>query len=435
MTLIGRQVAIVIKELADFLDVDAHDVLSRGLEPLAQETLSSVGREDLAHSESALRAVCNWMSRVPSVAGWQRRAAVPPMEHRVPRELGQLDLDSSSISRITHFMAANTTRGTLAERLITVRQRRRNINSQTRQMLKPLDLEWLGNHIDPGVPEWRREEIWATAVRLSGQPIEAPIDIDRWRDEVPDFRADFVSADAAESPRLRSATTSDPTSRTYRASWVKFWLDNDVERLLLRLIDEDGFEADVRRMLGHQDGSEGLVRVRIRRPDPSELLKFPVTSMSYRSSPWSSDSSPVEQRFSGLSGSRLSARDEGLPRRETAVDSIGTASRLELVPFSALKIKRPPAPSPTERIRFSVRPQGQPGNDFTRTWPSAELAAATVARFIEKILNMSDEGKLWDFIITLQTDSGLVSIDRSGRTAEQMASEAARLISHIESLA
>ena len=428
------QCAIVIKDLADRLDRDAHDVLRRGLAPLAEDALLSIDRGDLSRDEYAVHALTGWMARVPSSMGWRRRSEMTSDESRTPRELVAAGLESAEIQQLTHFMAANTERGSRAERLITARQRRRNINSQTRQMIKPLDLEWLRRHVDNDLSESRIADLFTTAQRLCKQMIEDPIDIERWRREVPDFRADVTSVDAAESQRTRISTTSEPTTRTYRASWVKFWLDNGLSRILMQLMDEPDVVVSVERMLGDQDGNEGTVQLLLRKPHPDDLLRFPTSSTSFRSFSPSRDASSLEHGFSEPMMSRVRpprrASQERGPEMNTRSDQMPERSALPQTDQSEMSTI-----TADDRLRLVIHPQGRPGDGFSRTWPTSASAEQAVERFIDSGVRLSGDAELWDFSVSIKTESGTVTVNRAGQTPPQMHTEVKRLIAHIESLA
>ena len=434
MTLTGMQCAVVIKDLADQLDRDAHDVLRRGLASLAKDALLSIDRGDLARDEYAVHALTGWMARVPSSMGWRRRSEITSDESRTPRELVAAGLESAEIQQLTHFMAVNTERGSRAERLITARQRRRNINSQTRQMIKPLDVDWLRRHVDSDISESRISHLFTTAQRLCEQTIEDHIDIERWRREVPDFRADVTSVDAAESQRTRISTTSEPTTRTYRASWVKFWLDNDLSRILMQLMDEHDFAGEVERMLGDQDGNEGTVQVRLRKPHPDDSLRFPTPSTSFRSFSPSRDASSFEHDFFEQMMGRVrppdrATRDHG-PEMGTQSDQMPARSALPQSDQSDISIV-----TVDDKLRLVIHPQGRAGDGFSRTWPTSASAEQAVDRFIDSGVRLSGDAELWDFSVSIKTESGTVTVNRAGQTPPQMHTEVKRLIAHIESLA
>jgi hypothetical protein len=429
MTLSGLQCAIVIKELAEYLDRDAHDVLRTGLEPFARDGLAFIGRDDIADDHFAVRSVANWMARVPSAAGWVHRAerqtsASRTTETRIPRELFQLDFDATAIARLTQFMAERTQRDSTAERLITARQRRRNINSQTRQMVKPLDMGWLDGHLDRALPSWKQEEIVGTAHQLSTQQISEPIDIDRWREEVPKFRADFISADAAESPRHRDSSSGGATARTYRASWTKFWRDNDLIQVLMRLLYEESFAAEVLRMLSEDDGSERHLLVPIRRPGVDEMLRFPVLSTSYRGSSLTSES--------GLSEPRFSSPERFTPIIDEPYEALESPIRTYENSVSPALATNEPVMA--EKVRFTFHPHGKPGDAFSRTWPSAAAARDGVPRFIRKCAALSADVGLWDFTVSLSAGPEVASLGRASLALEDLVEQANTLVEQAQYL-
>ena len=406
MSITGMECAAAVGTLTRQLDTHANSRLRQHLAGPVAVLLAAAG---IPADPELQTALTEWIANGSTVRSLDSGSS------RLRRNFAFQQLQPEQIDLLNKALADPDRRESLTSALL-LRQRRRNVGSQVRSIMRVLTPHWLMEEMRSSSPD-EVEPLLEHAAWLNERELESAHDIEHWQREVLDFYS-RVSKQATLSLATKR-TTSTGTARTYRASWTQFWDELPLLQFLADFARNGHAEANIFPLFAGIEGLTASMHLHLSRSDlvngwdvwsPSATA---LMSQRYKSSPpqreprWSSP-----EVASGPWASDADVETFTVKNSSPAFDSTDAAT-----------------------VTVVLAPDGRVADAATIEVPAGLEAAERLQNHIIKVLKIEPDVRAWD--IKVSTDSGgeKFTIQRSGLSAGDLPNAVLRMLAAIDELA
>jgi len=391
MSLSGREAAAAVRLITRQLDTDANAVLRRTLDQPVADLFRDIG---LPTDPELRHLISRWISHGTSPRSLDKGTS------RLVKEAGFQALTLEQRHQLSIALASQGD-SRIGELLIT-RQRRRNVHSQVRSVLRVLDADWLSRHMDEFSPDVDPTAVLARAHRLNTVSLPDEMDYIQWSDELASFYSDIISSGRSNTNSPSSLRISPSTARTYRSSWMQFWKELGVKHLLTTLDEESILNLEIRRLFDMHDLDDLGVQLHITRSDAAadlgawQRMTTPSTSIS-------------ERAFADRMRRHRSSWDDGV--YETKPPMLLMSAPLDLE--NSMPV-----------VRASVTPDGDTTREYSTQWSSIDSALDEFAGWVATVGRLASDVGHWALQLTVDMGQRPFTIKHSGLPSEAVAQEA-----------
>ena len=432
MSMTGMECAAAVGTLTRQLDTHANSRLRQHLAGPVAVLLAAAGIPADAELQTALT---EWVANGSTVrsldSGTSRLRRSRAFQRLHPEQIELLDKALTEPKHREQLMSP-----------LLLRQRRRNVGSQVRSIMRVLTPHWLMEEMRSNSPE----EIGVMlqhATWLNERVLESADDIEMWQREVLDFYTRLSKQAApiwSDSRTTNMRTPSSGTTRTYRASWTQFWDELPLVTFLVDFAQHGKAQADMLPLFAQLESSTESIDLRSTEPMHLHLSRHDLVNGWDVWSP--SATALMSQRYTTPSRPERRASSPAVasgPLPDDADDSTQFATlahafvtNLASAPATAANTSNTDAGA---MVTVVLVPDGRTADAATIEVPAGVDAAERLQNHIIKILKIESEARAWDSKVSTEAGGEKLTIQRSGLSPADAVNTVLRMLAAIDDLA